>query len=99
VTSYLFAKFITEIPFNVTPPFLFAIISYWIIGLNPLAERFVNFFLIVMYYALTAITLGMAVGAIVPNVDAATALGTPCMIIAILFGGYYMYVFIINSIK
>eukprot|EP01041_Mallomonas_annulata_P001000 gene1000-1966_t len=89
-TSYFLAKFITEIPLNVLPPFVFCLISYYLAGLNPAPDRFVIFFLIVMLEALTAISLGMAISALVPSVEAANAMGPPVLIINVLFGGYYI---------
>ena len=89
-TSYFFAKFITELPLNVMPPFIFSCISYWIIGLNPNGDRFVLFFLIVMLESVAAVALGLAISSFSPNVETANALGPPLLVIGILFGGYYM---------
>jgi hypothetical protein len=40
----------------------------------------------------TAVIYGMAVSAIAPNVEAASAIATPLLIIGILFGGFYISV-------
>ena len=86
--SYFFAKFFTEMPLNVLPPLVFACIIYFIVGLNP--NTFVWFFLIAMLEAVTAIALGLAISAGTPNIEAANALGPPLVIIALVFGGFYI---------
>jgi uncharacterized membrane protein len=52
-----------------------------------------------MYTALTAISLGLAVSALVPTAEAAQALGPPCIIIALLFGGFYSKSSIIDFLR
>ncbi len=43
-----------------------------------------------MLLGVTAVSLGLAVSALVPNVEAANALGPPMVIIALIFGGFYI---------
>ena len=88
--SYFCAKFIVELPLNVAPCVLFGCIVYWIVGLNP--HHFGYFLLILMLEALAGISLGLAVSALVPTVEAANALGPPMLIIALLFGGFFLNV-------
>jgi len=91
--SYFVAKFIAELPVNVTPGFVFGIIIYWIVGLK--ANAFGYFLLILMMQVLTAISLGLAVSAISPNAGFATALGTPLVVIALIFGGFFSTYFLL----
>jgi ABC-type multidrug transport system permease subunit len=55
--SYFTAKYFVELPINIVPSLIFAIIVFWIVGLNP--RTFGYFLLIVMFTALTAISLGI----------------------------------------
>jgi len=86
--SYFIAKFFVELPLNLVPALIFSCVVYYIVGLNP--NVFGYFILIVMLSALTAIALGLSISAAVPTVEAALALGPPCIIIALLFGGFYI---------
>jgi ABC-type multidrug transport system permease subunit len=86
--SYFAAKYLVEMPLNMTPCVWFGCIVYWIVGLNP--NTFGYFLLILMLEALTATSLGLAVSALMPNVEAATAAGPPAIIIALLFGGFFI---------
>lgn len=43
-----------------------------------------------MLESLVAVSLGLAVSAVAPSVEAASAMGTPLVIIGILFGGFYI---------
>jgi len=90
ISSYFLAKFFTEIPINMLSPVVLCCISYFTVGLDPDPEKFFIFLLMICYLALTGVALGLAVGAAVPNVDAAQATGPPIIIIMVLFGGYYI---------
>lgn len=69
---------------------LLFLIVFRMVQLNP--HRFGYFLLLVMMESLAAVLLGLAVSAFAPTVEAANALGPPCAIIAILFGGFYINV-------
>ena len=86
--SYFIAKFFVELPLNLSPALIFSCVIYYIVGLNPKVLGY--FILIVMFTALAAIGLGLAISAIVPSVELALALGPPAIIIALLFGGFYI---------
>merc|ERR1719295_2159218 len=51
---------------------------------------FVIFLMLTVLISLTAIGLGLAVGACAPNIDAANALAPLIMVLMILFGGFYI---------
>lgn len=85
--SYFFAKYLAEMPINAIPSVIFGSIVYWVVGLNH--DRFGYFLLVILIEIITAIALGMIVSAIAPNADAATAMGIPCIIIALIFAGFY----------
>jgi ABC-type multidrug transport system ATPase subunit len=86
--SYFVAKYLIELPINLMPCLLFSCVVYWIANLNPL--RFGEFLLIIMLEACTSISLGLAISAFTNSVESALALGPPLVIIAILFGGFYI---------
>jgi ABC-type multidrug transport system permease subunit len=88
VFSYFVAKFLTELPLNVLPAFVFGCVVYWIVGLN--SDRFGEFLGICMLEALTGVSLGLAISAFAPNFEAANALGPPLVVIALVFGGFYI---------
>jgi hypothetical protein len=88
--SYFLAKYFVEIPINMAPTLLLGTITFWLAGLNP--KTFGYYLLILGYHNICAITAGLAIGAISPTVESATALGTPIIIIMVLFGGFYINV-------
>lgn len=69
------------------PGLIFGTILYWIVDLNN--DRFGEFIGILLLEIVTAISLGLAVSAVSPNPEIATAIAIPCMIIPLLFGGFY----------
>jgi ABC-type multidrug transport system ATPase subunit len=86
--AYFTSKILVETPLIVLPSLLYSLIIYWMVGLNE--NHFIEFALILMLLNLTAAALGLAVSAMSPSVEAANAASTPFMIIAILFGGFYI---------
>jgi len=86
--SYFCAKYLVELPINCMPCVIFGSIIYGLAHLNP--PQFGYFLLILMLEACTAISLGLAVSALVPTVEAANAAGPPVVIIALLFGGFFI---------
>jgi hypothetical protein len=57
-------------------------------ALNP--DRFGLFILITMFVNTSAVALGLLVGSLLPTVDIANAVGTPIVVIMILFTGFYI---------
>lgn len=86
--SYFAAKYFVELPLNSVPSIWYACIIYWMVGLNP--HRFGYFILILMLESVTCVSLGLAISALMPNVEAALAMGPPLIIIALIFGGFYI---------
>lgn len=86
--SYFIAKYAIEMPLNTVPSIWFSCIVYWMVGLNP--HRFGYFILILMLEAITCISLGLAISAFMPTIEASLAFGPPMVIIALLFGGFYI---------
>lgn len=50
------------------------------------------YLLILAYHNLTAITVGLFIGSLAPSAEAASAIGTPIIIIMVIFGGFYINV-------
>lgn len=75
-------------PLNLVPSVIYSSIVYWLVGLN--SARFGQFIGIGMLTTCCAVSLGLAVSAAVPTVEAANAVGPPFLIIGILFGGFYI---------
>jgi len=90
VSAYYLAKFFSELPFTIAPPFIFCCIIYFMANLNPDADRFFIFVLITCTLSICSTGLGMIISSFAPNVEAASAIGPPIGVVMILFGGYYI---------
>lgn len=88
VVSYFFAKLLIELPFNVLPGVFYGIIAYWLTGLNP--HTFHIFILILLIEMFTTICMALMVGALSDTAEAANTLGSPLVIISMIFGGLYV---------
>jgi hypothetical protein len=65
---------------------MYSTIIYWSVGLNPLAECYVVFLLTILLVTLCSFALGFWVSALCPTRVMAEAVGTPLLIILLLFG-------------
>lgn len=86
--SYILAKYFVELPLNLVPCIVYISIVYFMAHLNP--DKFGITMLILMFEVAIGISLGLWISAAVDSPEAASALGTPAVIIALLFSGYYI---------
>ncbi|KAL8052952.1 hypothetical protein ABFX02_05G039100 [Erythranthe guttata] len=87
---YLLSKLLAEIPVGAAFPLLFGTALYPMTRLHPTISRFGKFCGIVTAESFAASAMGLTVGAIVPNTEAALAVGPSLMTVFIVFGGYYV---------
>lgn len=90
VLPYFAAKLVAELPVGALFPLLFGVVVYPLTGLNPKPSRFAKFLGILTLESFVASSLGLAVGAVAPNTEAALAMGPGIMIVFIVFGGVYV---------
>jgi hypothetical protein len=90
--TYFLAKFTSELPFTLLPTLCFALIMYWLVDLNPSAANYGMFIFILLEEVVCALSLGLAVSAFAPTVEAAMAISAPLLTCLILFSGFYMFV-------
>ena len=74
VTSYFFSKVLSELPVQLGIPFLFGVIVYWTTGLQRDLGHFLMFELILLSMVFAAQSMGLAIGAAVPDVATGTFL-------------------------
>lgn len=89
-SPYFWAKVISELPFSILTPALFGVIVYYPLGLQPTAEAFFAFLMIIVliYNASTGYSLVISVS--FSNKQLAVTL-TPVLIIPfMLFAGFFV---------
>jgi len=84
---YFLSKLAAELPVMSFFPCLFGAIMYPLTGLNREPIRFLKFLSILIVESYASAGLGMAVGSLVPSVDAGLAVAPAVMVIFITFGG------------
>ncbi|CAN6848143.1 unnamed protein product [Brassica oleracea] len=87
---YLLSKTIAEIPIGAAFPLMFGAVLYPMARLHPTLSRFGKFCGIMTVESFAASAMGLTVGAMVPNTEAAMAVGPSLMTVFIVFGGYYV---------
>ncbi|XP_074567110.1 ABC transporter G family member 9 [Curcuma longa] len=90
LSSYFVARMAGDLPMELILPIVFITITYWMGGLKPLAANFCANLAVVLLGVLAAQGFGLALGALVMNLKAATTLGSVLMLSFLLAGGFYV---------
>jgi len=88
--TYFLTKQLVELPLYIVEPMITLTILYWMVGLNPDAERFFIACAIVLLVVQVVLSLGYFLSCIAPNVDIALACAPVLIIPFMLFGGFYL---------
>ncbi|KAL8046521.1 hypothetical protein ABFS82_08G183600 [Erythranthe guttata] len=90
LSSYFMALTLGDLPMELVLPTVFFTITYWMAGLKPAAGPFFSGLFVLLYSVLCAQGLGLAIGAAVMDMKAATVLGSVIMLTFLLASGYYV---------
>lgn len=85
-SAYL-AKIFSQFPVTILATLLFGIPVYWIIGLQPVADKFFIFLLAICVHAVSAMLLGIAISSGVPSVQVGQIVGPTIVVIFLIMGG------------
>jgi len=87
---YFLAKQLVELPLYIVEPLIVFTILYWMVGLNPAADKFFIGAAIVLLVVQVVLSLGYLLSCLAPNVDIALAIAPVFIIPFMLFGGFYL---------
>ncbi|KAK1260344.1 ABC transporter G family member 14 [Acorus gramineus] len=90
LSSYFMAMMVGDLPMGLVLPTVFIIIAYWMSGLKQTAVNFFATLGVTLYSVLAAQGLGLAIGAAIMNLKAATTLASVLMMTFLLAGGFYV---------
>eukprot|EP00698_Gefionella_okellyi_P010723 TRINITY_DN2797_c0_g1_i2.p1 TRINITY_DN2797_c0_g1~~TRINITY_DN2797_c0_g1_i2.p1 ORF type:complete len:1272 (-),score=416.47 TRINITY_DN2797_c0_g1_i2:106-3921(-) len=90
MSSYIMARYIAELPFELIFPALFAIICYWMVGLKLEAGAFFIFLVTLVLMNMCATGLGMTISAASPNTAIASMVAPLMMMLLTVFGGLFL---------
>ncbi|KAK1307783.1 ABC transporter G family member 9 [Acorus calamus] len=90
LSSYFMAMTVGDLPMCLVLPTVFIIIAYWMSGLKRTAVNFFATLGATLYSVLAAQGLGLAIGAAIMNLKAATTLASVLMMTFLLAGGFYV---------
>lgn len=89
-SSYFVSKTFTDIPKSFFFNTLFAVIVYWMVGFRANAGAFIIFVITVFFTSLLAESLALSVSILAGDAQAAAAIIPVFVIIALLFGGFFI---------
>ncbi|KAF5178590.1 Abc transporter g family member [Thalictrum thalictroides] len=90
LSSYFMSRIVGDLPMELILPTIFVIITYFMAGLKLTPGHFFETLFIVLLNVLVGQGLGLAVGALVMDLKAATTLGSVLCNSFLLVGGYYV---------
>jgi ABC-type multidrug transport system ATPase subunit/ABC-type multidrug transport system permease subunit len=90
VSSYLASKFVADLPLHIIAPSIFAVIGYWLVGLNDNAKDFFIFLLTMILVGLSFASQALWLSATMKDAAGATASSTVLTIFFMVFGGFFI---------
>ncbi|XP_071951918.1 broad substrate specificity ATP-binding cassette transporter ABCG2-like isoform X2 [Antedon mediterranea] len=91
VSCYFLSKIFCDIlPLRIFPTTMFAVITYWMIGLRAEATKFFIYLLNLLMTTLSAALLAFCVGARISTISVAMAIIPLCFILMLIFGGLFV---------
>lgn len=92
VSTYYLGKTLSEMPFQVIMPCIYSVVVYWMVGLRPGADAFFTFMVVIVVTIFCAQSLGYFLGCVTPSLPVAMAIAPMCLILLLLFSGFYLNV-------
>eukprot|EP01120_Amphizonella_sp_Union-15-10_P001712 TRINITY_DN11859_c0_g1_i2.p1 TRINITY_DN11859_c0_g1~~TRINITY_DN11859_c0_g1_i2.p1 ORF type:complete len:633 (+),score=88.25 TRINITY_DN11859_c0_g1_i2:70-1968(+) len=89
-SAYFVARNIADTMVGLVFPFVFACISYWMVGLQSDPIKFGIFVLTLLVFSATCTSLFLAIGAASPSAIVASILSPIFLVLLLLFGGFYV---------
>ncbi|KAK4492622.1 hypothetical protein RD792_003440, partial [Penstemon davidsonii] len=90
LSSYFMAMTLGDLPMDLVLPTVFFIITYWMVGLNPTPGSFFSGLFVLLYSVLCSKGLGLAIGAVIVDIESASAFGTVLTLTFFLPSGFYV---------
>lgn len=87
---YFLGKSIAELPQAIVLPFVYNLVSYFMVGLTVEASNFFAFCGVLILLYMAGSSLGLLVSAITPNFQLANVVGSVILIFVILLSGYFL---------
>ena len=90
LSAYFISRVLSDFPITILLLLLYSVIIYWGTGLRSEPERFFIFIGLLALVTFNGGALGYFLSSLCPTSIIANALGTPVLIILLLFGGFYV---------
>eukprot|EP01102_Stenamoeba_stenopodia_P013098 TRINITY_DN41_c0_g1_i1.p1 TRINITY_DN41_c0_g1~~TRINITY_DN41_c0_g1_i1.p1 ORF type:complete len:626 (-),score=152.04 TRINITY_DN41_c0_g1_i1:84-1961(-) len=90
VSSYYISKVVADTPLRLLAPLVYAVISYWMVGLKADAGDFFIFLSALWMLSMTLSSFGLAISSLAKTAQIAVAISTVLMIFFMVFGGFFI---------
>ncbi|KAL6078372.1 ATP-binding cassette sub-family G member 2-like [Balamuthia mandrillaris] len=90
LSSYFIGKMIAETPLQLLLPFMFACITYWMVGLSDDGYTFIFYIVILWLFVLLGDGIGTFIGATIVNIKTAMTMSIIIMLGSVLLGGFFV---------
>ncbi|ELR21489.1 ABC transporter, ATPbinding domain containing protein [Acanthamoeba castellanii str. Neff] len=90
LSAYYLAKVLAEVPLMLVLPFVYAVITYWMVGLTEHAGAFFLYVLTICMLAVFSSVMGLLIGTTIPDMSKAMVLSVIILLVTILLGGFFI---------
>jgi len=90
VSAYYISKVIADLPLRLIAPFIYVIISYWMVGLDSDPGKFFMFLGCCWMMSIAFSSFGLAVSAAAKSAQVAIAVSTVLLTFFVVFGGFFI---------
>lgn len=90
LSAYFLGKVIAETPLELVLPFIFSVITYWMVDLSGDGYTFIFFIVIMWLFVLLGTGIGTLIGAAIVDMKKALTLSVIVVLGSILLGGFFI---------
>jgi hypothetical protein len=90
LSAYFMGKTIAETPLELVLPFIFAVITYWMVDLSNDGYTFIFYIVILWLFVLMGTGIGTFIGAAIVDVKKALTMSVIVVLASILLGGFFI---------
>lgn len=87
---YFLARLLVDIPTKILGPSVFATITYWMVGFQPSADKFIIYGIVLILMALTGNAMGLFIACIFPDVAIALQVAPIIILPLVMFSGFVL---------
>jgi hypothetical protein len=88
LSAYFWSRFLVDTPIRIVAPFVFSVITYWMIGYQAVASKFLIYAAIIILMDNVGAAMGLFLGCLFNNLEVALAVVPMLLLPLMVFSGF-----------